>query len=171
MRNKIKQKETWKKYYEKNKDKIAAKQKERRANQTEAERLAHNKKSVEFYHNHAKEIQAKRKLDLEAYPDKKKKFQDASNRSNKKKRLENRLACLKHYSNGAMKCAVCDWTDIRALSIDHINGGGQKHLREIGGHIEDWLVKNNFPEGYQILCMNHQFIKRHENNEVKRNDL
>lgn len=59
--------------------------------------------------------------------------------------------------------------DIRALSIDHIEGGGNKHLKAIGTQaIYPWLIKNNFPEGYQVLCMCCQFIKRAKNGELKR---
>jgi hypothetical protein len=66
---------------------------------------------------------------------------------------------IAHYSSGAMKCGVCGFDDIRALSIDHINGGGGKHLREIGDFYS-WLKKNSYPSGYQVLCMNCQWIKK-----------
>jgi hypothetical protein len=57
--------------------------------------------------------------------------------------------------------------DIRALSIDHINGGGNKHLKEIGqGKLYSWLKKHNYPPGYQVLCMSCQFIKRSEMSET-----
>lgn len=65
-----------------------------------------------------------------------------------------------------MACARCQFSDIRALSIDHINGDGAKHRKEIGGgRIYRWLLKQDFPEGFQVLCMNCQFIKAHENHE------
>jgi hypothetical protein len=62
------------------------------------------------------------------------------------------------------------------LSIDHINGNGAEHRRELkrttggstGGHdFYRWLKNNNFPDGYQVLCMNCQFIKKIENKEHK----
>jgi hypothetical protein len=71
-------------------------------------------------------------------------------------------------------CARCGYADERALSIDHIDGGGNAHRKtyKIGGSsFYVWLVKNNFPEGFQVLCMNCQFIKRHEKNEVRKRDL
>jgi RNA 3'-terminal phosphate cyclase len=62
--------------------------------------------------------------------------------------------------------------NIIALTIDHINGGGKKHERELkkkGIMLYDWLIKNNFPpemEGQlQVLCNNCQAIKRVENGE------
>jgi hypothetical protein len=77
-----------------------------------------------------------------------------------------------HYSpNHVCQWEGCSWTDSNALSIDHINNDGAKHLRELAGKrgrrfggrcFYRWLIKNNFPEGYQILCMNHQWVKRAE---------
>lgn len=83
-----------------------------------------------------------------------------------------RQACkvdvLKYYGNGECACVNCGFNDIRALSLDHINGGGRKHFRELGGGgitFYIWLKENDCPEGYQTLCMNCQYIKRVANNE------
>ena len=43
------------------------------------------------------------------------------------------------------------------LSIDHIDGGGTQHrkqLREQGTIFYRWVIKNNYPEGFQVLCFN-----------------
>ena len=41
------------------------------------------------------------------------------------------------------------------LAIDHINGGGNKHRKELkNDKLPGWLAKNNFPEGFRILCHN-----------------
>ena len=78
-----------------------------------------------------------------------------------------RQIVLQHYSNGDIKCNHCGFTDERALTIDHINGGGQKHKKILKGvALSRWLVKQKFPVGYQVLCMNCQRIKVHENNEL-----
>jgi hypothetical protein len=78
---------------------------------------------------------------------------------------------------GGFRCVCCDITNPVFLTIDHINGNGNKHRKSIGAnasgcHMYAWLVKNNFPEGYQVLCWNcnhakhvdgtcpHQNIKR-----------
>ena len=58
---------------------------------------------------------------------------------------------FEHY--GAF-CVCCGLNDSRFLSIDHVNGGGRKHRKEIGRHIYVWLVKNKFPVGFQVLCHN-----------------
>ena len=40
--------------------------------------------------------------------------------------------------------------------IDHIDGDGKAHREEIGTRGGDpfyrWLIRNNFPPGYQVLC-------------------
>jgi hypothetical protein len=81
----------------------------------------------------------------------------------KKYNSNRRLKILKHYSDGTPKCACCGETEIKFLSIDHIDGGGLKHLREIGGRgrLPAWIIKNNFPNGFQILCHNCNFAKGH----------
>ncbi len=64
----------------------------------------------------------------------------------------------------------CNFSDLRALSIDHIKGGGKKHIKEIGWNFYFWLRKNNYPSGFQVLCMNHQKIKQYVNKEFSFKD-
>lgn len=80
---------------------------------------------------------------------------------------------FKHYSQDAKpKCKFCKTDDLRVLSIDHINGGGSRERKLVGfgNTFYIWLVKNNFPDGYQVLCMNCQMIKRAKNKESRRID-
>jgi len=67
-----------------------------------------------------------------------------------------RLDVLTHYSSGTPKCACCGETILEFLALDHINGGGQIHRKEIGsGHsLSRWLIRTGYPEGFQILCHN-----------------
>jgi hypothetical protein len=56
-----------------------------------------------------------------------------------------------HYGTS---CACCGTTE--DLTIDHVNGDGRAHREEIGGAghaLYAWLVKNDFPTGFQVLCM------------------
>ena len=79
---------------------------------------------------------------------------------------EKRLA-LVHYGNGKCACVKCGFDDVRALSIDHIDGRGN-HFRQqnpMGGQVYHWLKMQGYPTGYQTLCMNCQFIKRSDNKE------
>ena len=63
-------------------------------------------------------------------------------------------------------CKHCGFSDIRALQIDHINGGGVKERKELGSEGACKLVisgqDNNM---YQLLCANCNWIKRAERNE------
>ena len=62
----------------------------------------------------------------------------------------------------------CDWTDERALQVDHIKGNGHKEWRTLGGRQGVYRRALKHPEDYQLLCANHNWIKRVENNEVAR---
>jgi len=57
---------------------------------------------------------------------------------------------------------ACPVVDLRALSVDHKNGGGRKETAITGGgvHLYRSLILRGFPPGYQILCLNCQFVKR-----------
>ena len=95
------------------------------------------------------------------------KGKNTARRHNERQRQKRREAVFNHYGK---ICARCGESDRRVLSIDHIEGGGRKHQEEVGvgSSFYVWLIKNNFPEGFQTLCMKCQFIKRHENNECKK---
>ncbi len=58
---------------------------------------------------------------------------------------------LNHYGN---RCTCCGENHIEFLTIDHINGDGAKHRKETNGHTYKWLIDNNFPEGFRVLCFN-----------------
>jgi hypothetical protein len=73
-----------------------------------------------------------------------------STESNRKRRY----LIIEHYTNGLMSCACCEESNLEFLSIDHINGNGANHRKEIGVRLEQWLWKMGFPEGFRILCHN-----------------
>ena len=81
--------------------------------------------------------------------------------------LGKKTAVLTYYGRGILACVQCGESRMACLSIDHINGGGNEQRRLLGLkggiHFYKWLIKNNFPEGYQTLCMNCQYVKRGEN--------
>jgi len=55
------------------------------------------------------------------------------------------------------KCACCGEERKEYLSIDHKNGNGKKHRKEIGVtglQFYRWLRQNNYPDGFQVLCFN-----------------
>lgn len=91
-------------------------------------------------------IKSKKKYNL--------KNKDKINEINKLRKTHQRLDVLKHYSDGKLECKCCGESEYQFLTIDHVNGGGYKHKKETHGHVCLWLILNNFPEGYQVLCYN-----------------
>lgn len=82
--------------------------------------------------------------------------------------FKRKIKILTHYG---LSCAGCGMKDIRLLCIDHINGNGVKHRKEIGqSSFYLWLIKNNFPEGFQTLCCNCNNLKKYENKEFSYKD-
>ena len=61
-------------------------------------------------------------------------------------------------------CVCCGETCVEFLTLDHINGGGKEHLREVGNGYQVLVsvVSENFPKDkYQILCWNCNAVKRY----------
>lgn len=69
------------------------------------------------------------------------------------------------------KCKKCGFSDLRALQIDHVDGGGTQEFKKVfNSRRADFLkaVLKDTKNQYQILCANCNFIKRYENNELKK---
>ena len=73
-----------------------------------------------------------------------------------KQRVRRRRLVFDAY--GGSKCSCCGEKEELFLSIDHIEGGGVQHRKSIGAgsstSLYNWLIKNRFPDGFQVLCMN-----------------
>jgi len=67
---------------------------------------------------------------------------------------------------GAMggSCFQCGFADRRALQIDHVNGGGTQERKKLS-YMQQHKRALEFPEEYQLLCANCNWIKKTENNE------
>ena len=87
----------------------------------------------------------------------------------KDNRVKLKYTVLEHYSKGKPKCVICGEQDIIVLCIDHVNGHGQEHRRQIGrvggSAFYTWLIINGFPKGFQVLCFNCNMRKRFNNQE------
>ena len=66
-----------------------------------------------------------------------------------------------HYSNGVIQCACCGELEIGFLTIDHINGRKQHNHKKtmLGVVLYQWIITNNYPDGFQVLCMNCNWAK------------
>lgn len=69
-------------------------------------------------------------------------------------RNQRRDVVLAFYGGNNPTCACCGEPHKEFLTIDHIGGGGCKHIKEIKTDIYRWLIKNNFPPGFRIFCWN-----------------
>jgi len=146
----------------------------------------------EYYQKHKEEIRKKRKLYRDTHPDL---IKAGLRRSYQKHKIERNIQARKRYhankdknlskqreyyqslkkevltlyGGGKMACTKCGETRIDCLSIDHINGGGNKHRKDNktahGRQFYYQLRKNLRLDTYQTLCMNCQFIKRAKNKE------
>lgn len=78
--------------------------------------------------------------------------------------VQHKELVFNHYCKGDVRCIRCGFRDVRALSIDHVNDDGAEHRRTdpTALRIYVWLVKHKYPDGFQVLCMNCQWIKLHE---------
>jgi hypothetical protein len=88
---------------------------------------------------------------------------NTKNERERRKYRELREAVLVAYGS---KCACCGEATLAFLCIDHINGGGSEHRRALrakgisaGAGFYKWLQKNDYPEGFQVLCHNCNMAK------------
>ena len=117
---------------------------------------------------------------------KRKAYKESSEyKAERKKRIdEKRLKILQHYSKRLSKsdipcCRCCGLkSHIEFLAIDHIAGKKQmdseRELLKLGyssskrGQVlRNWIIKNNFPKGFQVLCHNCNYAKGIEKNNNK----
>lgn len=159
-RRKLRVHENNKDYYIEHHDEICQKRKQYR--QDNKDKI--NTRMKQYYHCHPEKAKTK-------YQKRKDKIKESS----KARYARIKLDVMMHYGNGICTCVHCGFNDIRALTIDHINGNGADHRKDNkdirGNHIYWWLIKNGYPEGYQTLCMNCQLIKKYNNKEYYKNGI
>jgi hypothetical protein len=67
---------------------------------------------------------------------------------------------LGHYSNQTFQCRCCGESERDFLVIDHIDGHGNEHRKQVFGRMGGgyafyhWLIKHGYPAGFQVLCFN-----------------
>jgi len=154
-------------YYKKNKDKIAEYQAEYRKKnkdkiaENKAEYYKKNKDKIAEYYKKNKDKIAENKA--EYYKKNKDKIAEYY-KKNKDKKAEYgkkiKKKVMNFYSSGEMRCRDCKEDILELLTIEHINGGGVKQRKEMRSHnIYKWLIKENFPPGYAVLCIRCNWLK------------
>lgn len=115
-----------------------------------------------YYLKNKKRIVAKTTAFILKNPDKRSQYGAAA-------RLNYKIQAFQAYSDGVIKCVNCEKSDLELLTLDHISGGGNKHRQAnkigAGGDTYRFLKKNAYPPGFQVLCWNCQFKKKHQ--EIK----
>jgi len=80
---------------------------------------------------------------------------EQQNLANRNRKQFIKAEVFAHYGNA---CACCGEAHSEFLCIDHVNGGGMKHRKEInvrgGTEFYAWLRSQSFPVGFQTLCQN-----------------
>jgi hypothetical protein len=122
-----------------------------------------NERSKLWYHAHRIEELAKKKEYYHKNKERIRKYMTQWREQNRLKlkeyakeyRASLRKQVFDHYGR---ICKCCGETEDAFLTIDHTNGGGCKHRKGLGissgTYFYAWLIKNNFPEGFQTLCWN-----------------
>ena len=74
-----------------------------------------------------------------------------------------KMEVFSHYSEGYVVCACCGEDGIDFLTLDHIENDGavkRKNGEPLGSGLYRYLIKNNYPSGFQVLCWNCNCGKR-----------
>ena len=86
-------------------------------------------------------------------------------RKNEVRRRSNRALRDQILDYYGRQCCCCGESQDQFLTIDHIEGGGNAHRREIkrlgGNGFYAWLRQSEFPSGFQTLCFNCNWAKGH----------
>ena len=145
----------WKQWYEKNKEHVSAKNKERYAADPEAGR----NRIKQWRKDNPDKVREQKQRNWPGYYERHKE-QVHMRKIDWTRQLKEEV--IQEYGG---KCACCGEDTYEFLTIDHIHGGGAEHKRQmkaagIGQNLYRWLKKNGYPkEDFQLLCMNCNFAK------------
>ena len=77
---------------------------------------------------------------------------DKHNGYNRSRNSRLKKEVFDYYGN---RCSCCGETEPKFLTIDHVNNDGNEHRKTIhGDKIYPHIIKENFPQTFQILCWN-----------------
>jgi hypothetical protein len=87
---------------------------------------------------------------------------------NRKWHIELRAALFEKL--GGAHCVQCGFSDVRALQLDHINGGGRQHRKSLSSGTAYFralskMSTSELVRTFQVLCANCNAIKREEREE------
>ena len=118
-------------------------------------------KRSEAQKKYHREYYAKRRLDPEYRRKERERLSSSNHRMRQRgyfrEYYKRQRAKVIEYYGG--RCMCCGEKEDKFLAIDHMNGGGRKHYKEIGQRLYSWLIANKMPEGFQVLCHNCNMAK------------
>ncbi len=110
--------------------------------------------NISYNKSHPEQIRGY-KLGQQRDLEKRREYREKSNR-------KLREDILTHYGDGKLACVICGENKLPCLTIDHINGGGNKHRKTLGlragMQFYRWLRKQGYPLGFRTLCRNCQCL-------------
>ena len=116
-----------------------------------------------YYHRHPEKVKLSVKQSRAKRPEY---YREQKRRNVVRFRERSKRLVLDYYSHGTYACTCCNERERDFLTIDHIDGSGGKHRTVLfgtryagGSRFYAWLVRNHFPPGFQVLCMNCNFSK------------
>ena len=168
-------------YAVKNREKINKQARERRANNPEKHRAyqrnwsrKNTDKTQRYFQTYVSKpgIRKKRNARTKKWEQENPEKVRQNNQKPERKRArikyhrDNRIDCLKIYSKKVSNssesiCSSCGLKDVRFLQIDHINGVTTNDGRG-ASNLVSYLRRNNYPDGYQVLCGNCNWLKHFE---------
>ena len=146
-------------------DELFRKRKERKSSDSVCKDCV-SKYSKEYYNkNYEKKIAYNREYSKKN-PSVSKRYKAKNKENLSKKRKINeqqkRLEVVNHYGG---KCACCGESRIEFLALDHINNDGNVMRKTVhppsGYGLYIWIIKNNYPDFFQVLCHNCNIAKFH----------
>jgi len=141
-----------KKYYLEHREQARASGKKYQQTHPEKVRASSNK----YYNDHRENIRKSQKKYYDTHHEKVLAYQ-RMNKSRYYKKI-----CKTVFAHYGYRCNCCGETEPLFLEIDHVNG--YKSGPRAGLPLYQWLISNNYPEGFQILCSNCNQGKRRNHN-------
>jgi hypothetical protein len=90
---------------------------------------------------------------IRADPEYRENWRQIQKRATRKINLTRKRTVIDAYGG---RCACCGETELTFLTMDHVNGDGGEHRRQLGSRTvpHNWYIANGFPPGFQVLCAN-----------------
>lgn len=141
------------KYYEENRERVRAWNKKwREANREDVNAAARARRAAnpEKHKEYDRKYRERHPDKIKAKTERRREQQQLAGRTRERVM---RLRCFEHYGT---TCACCGEAEEMFLTFDHVNNDGYAHRKidRSGSNLCRWLIKQGFPEGFQVLCMN-----------------